>query len=606
MTRLSTRGFPRLGSAVTRAGLAGSALLALGLHPVTPWLSPEWLPLATTVAGTWGTMGLQRLWNLYRQRQAWQVSPAWTLAPEDLGPAAQGLLLGQAFPWTAHHTQFLETALARDGALPTATGSRGGHPVLHAVGQPAERPLWLPWSELVGHVLVTGTTRSGKTRTLALMARAAIAAPGAVVVLDPAGDRDLLARCAAEAKRRGKRFVLITPAFPAHSQTINVLTTATTPAEVSARIHALMPSGGGGGRDPFYEQYPLALVERIASAQQALGQPWTLEGLYRPAVLSHDLEQLVTDYLTHLGVYCPGKVDALIREYHKRGGGDLIADSLLDDLQKPRDHFTKVTANLIPTFRGVVSEPLGPLFSAVPGDVVWQDVAAEGAVVYVALASLVIGDTAHRLGRVILQDLVGYLGKRYTYEDMQTAPPFTILIDEAARVAYPLFTVALAMAGKTNARFILSQQSMADMESALHEKALAEQVYDNCNTEIFHRIKSEKTAQVKTEGWGTCTVHLPTQPGTSQHYGGTGGMSAGADLRFEAREVPAVRPAWLTALPRGEAFVRLKGELWKARMPLLTPVSAQELDELGLTALWEGLARHEETEEESRILSEKD
>ena len=38
-------------------------------------------------------------------------------------------------------------------------------------------------------------------------------------------------------------------------------------------------------------------------------------------------------------------------------------------------------------------------------------------VVYVALASLLLGDIANRIGRVILQDLVSYLGRIYAYGD---------------------------------------------------------------------------------------------------------------------------------------------------------------------------------------------
>jgi hypothetical protein len=33
----------------------------------------------------------------------------------------------------------------------------------------------------------------------------------------------------------------------------------------------------------------------------------------------------------------------------------------------------------------------------------------------------------------------------------------------------------------------------------------------------------------------------------------------------------------------------MKGEVWKLRVPLLTPVPQAALDTLGLTALWAGL-----------------
>ena len=79
---------------------------------------------------------------------------------------------------------------------------------------------------------------------------------------------------------------------------MNVLDTAGTPAEVAARIKALMPSAGTRQGDPFFEEYPLALLERLATVQAALGQRWTLEGLYAPAVLRHHLEALLAAYLS--------------------------------------------------------------------------------------------------------------------------------------------------------------------------------------------------------------------------------------------------------------------------------------------------------------------
>ena len=539
-------------------------------------------------------------------------APEWQLTPEALAavttppwwPAClrrwqcrdvhRGVLLGRAFRWQAGHTQVLEIALATDGALPVAADSRGGHPALHAVGQEREQPLVVPWSEAEGHVLVTGTTRSGKTRLLEVLASEAIRGPGAVVILDPKGDRALLARCAAEARRHGRPFALITPAFPAQSARINVLDTATTPAEVSARIRALMPSAGARASDPFFEEYPLALIERLAAVQATLGQPWTLEGLYTVSVLRGHLERLLTAYLTHLGFTSPHGLLQGIQQYRARGTPDLVADALIDDWEKPRDHFTKVTSNLIPAFRGVVGEPFGPLFSTVPAEVTWTRIVEEGMVVYGALASMLLGDIANRIGRVILQDLVGYLGRRYAYDEVMTAPPITVLIDEFGDVAYPLFTNALNKGGGANARFILAQQSLADAEAAMGP-AQARRVLDNLNTKIWCRLADDRTAVEATEGLGLCTVQLP-ETGVGLAYGGVGGLSGSSHRRLLARETPLIRPSWLTALPRGEAFVRMKGEVWKLRVPLLTPVAAATREALGLTAFWQALDPAQPTE----------
>jgi hypothetical protein len=110
-------------------------------------------------------------------------------------------------------------------------------------------------------------------------------------------------------------------------------------------------------------------VERLATVQAALGQPWTLEGLYTVSVLRVHLERLLADYLTRLGYSGQRGLTQLIQHYRATGTPDLVADALIDDLEKPRDHFTKVTSNLIPAFRGVVGAPLGPLFSTIPADV---------------------------------------------------------------------------------------------------------------------------------------------------------------------------------------------------------------------------------------------
>src|SRR5438093_2848250 len=113
-------------------------------------------------------------------------------------------------------------------------------------------------------------------------------------------------------------------------------------------------------------------------------------------------------------------------------------------------------------------------------------------------------------------------------------------------------------------------------------------VLDNLNTKIWCRLAECRTAAEATEGWGLCTVRLP-DTGVGLSYGGVGGLSGSAHRRLVAKDVPLIRPSWLTALPRGEAFVRMKGEVWKLRVPLLTPVPPGKLEPLGLTAPWEAL-----------------
>ena len=115
--------------------------------------------------------------------------------------------------------------------------------------------------------------------------------------------------------------------------------------------------------------------------------------------------------------------------------------------------------------------------------------------------SLLLGEVANRIGRVILQDLTGYLGRRYAYDDVRTATPITILVDEFSNVAYPLFIDAVNKAGGANARFLLAMQSLADPEAAMGRER-AQQVFDNFNTKIWFRLADPRTAETATRGAG--------------------------------------------------------------------------------------------------------
>jgi len=410
----------------------------------------------------------------------------------------------------------------------------------------------------------------------------------AVIFIDPKGERTFHARCAAEADRHGKPFAYINPALPYYSRAFNPLGSAETPAEVVDRIKSLMPVS----RDTFFVDLLTALHLHVATAQQALRIPWTLEGLYRASSIRVDLEDLIYRYLVdYLGCYRPpGKQDRLvgaIEEYLKRDIKDLTADSLIEDYRHPVDHFRKITAGNVPTFQGVTGGEIGRLLSPIGGALTWKQIVQEGMVVYIGLSSMVLGDIANRVGRLILQDLVGYLGRSYLLKDTASLPPITVFVDEFSKVAYPGFVDGVNKGGGANARFILGMQSKADPETMmgpLHTR----QLLDNLNTVITFRLADQQTASEMVKDL-TATVTLPERPGVGSGFGGVGGFTGHAQMRVPSTTTAAIRPSWLLALPRGEAFARIAGAIYKLRVPLLRPVPKATLDRLGLTAMWEAL-----------------
>jgi hypothetical protein len=100
----------------------------------------------------------------------------------------------------------------------------GGAPALHAV-EPQEQDVWLDLGERVGHTLVLGTTRVGKTRLAELLITQDIRRGDVVIIFDPKGDADLLRRVHAESKRAGraKDFYLFHLGFPEISARYNAI-----------------------------------------------------------------------------------------------------------------------------------------------------------------------------------------------------------------------------------------------------------------------------------------------------------------------------------------------------------------------------------------------
>ena len=619
----------------------GLLIVAITVSGVVAWpwedffgvsfLDPRLRPHAAVFGAGWVTVRLVVCLKVWSRWRAWRLPASWSVRAEDLTfestrrwiwrlyarefyeslpgwmerwlyPDA-GILLGRGFRWSPEHTRELETHLHSGQSLPVGRDVRGGYPALHAVGKKQERPLVLPWSELVGHVLIGGTTRSGKTRLLEVILSEAIRGPGTVIIIDPKGDAELLMRAATEAYRTKRPFAFFGPAYPKVSASFNPLSMCETTTELAARVQALMPGGGGMAKgDPFFTEYPLAVIEKIGAAQQAVGDRWTIAGLNAATTLVPPFEDLLARYLVRRVGRRQDRdlpdLETLIAEYRLRQASerDLLAEALIDDHEKPRDHFVQVTANLVPAFRGVTGGDMDGLLSNPDPQLTWDGIVEERKVVYFAMSSLMFGEVANRIGRVILQDLIGFLGRRYAYYDPAKMTPLTILIDEFSNVAYPGFIDALNKGGGAKANIMLAMQSLADPEASMGKDG-TQRVMDNLNTRIWFRLTDDATAKLAVEGLGMTSVGRE-EISHSLSFGGSSGTSAGSRGAMQYVDKSLVRPEWVTGLPRGEAFVRTRGENWKLRVPLLRPVGKKEAQEVaGKYGLEKVLAEFKEQKE---------
>ena len=204
-----------LGAAFVSALGSAMVMSSPGLFLLTP---PWHLALAAALLGhaLWrGAAGLRTLCyrvNLQRRRR-------YELSSAEIPWSTEHLFIGRGFRWDQRHTQRLYEArlpanrpLLRGGPLagvltgfvPAADSSSvGGDPGIHGV-EPDESEIWMDLEDRVGHTLVLGTTRVGKTRLAELLIAQDIRRGEVVVVFDPKGDVDLLRRVFAEAERAGR------------------------------------------------------------------------------------------------------------------------------------------------------------------------------------------------------------------------------------------------------------------------------------------------------------------------------------------------------------------------------------------------------------------
>jgi len=299
----------------TVAVCTGAAILCL----VAPWslaLNPL-LGLGAALAFlTFGAIRLNDAWAILRYRRNIRRLPRYVMISRDVPVSQQRLFIGRGFKWEQRHThrlmqtyrpefrRFVEpTAIYRAARrmeerlefapFPLSKLARvlawdspfnparplppvGGQPRLHGI-EPHETDVTLPLGERVGHSLVLGTTRVGKTRlaelfiTQDIRRRNAAGEYEVVIVFDPKGDADLLKRMYVEAKRAGREgeFYVFHLGWPDISARYNAVGRFGRISEVATRIAGQL---SGEGNSAAFREFAWRFVNIIARALVELGQ----------------------------------------------------------------------------------------------------------------------------------------------------------------------------------------------------------------------------------------------------------------------------------------------------------------------------------------------
>ena len=632
------------------------ALAAAVIAAAAPWA----LMMPAAVAGSVSLSLL--LFAGYRARQALRVisyqrrlkkMPRYRLHLKKIPLSRHKLFLGRGFLWTQKHTQRLrdtirpevqryvrpgrvyrwarrkETAWESTPLLSTVAQllrSRrwwnplgplpllGGNPALHAVGI-HEQDVWMDLDERVGHTLVLGTTRVGKTRLAELLIAQDIRRGDVVIVFDPKGDAGLLKRVYMEAKRNGreKDFLMFHLGYPGASVRYNAIGNFARITEVATRIANQLPSQGNSAA---FKEFAWRFVNIIARALVALGQRPDYEKVrhyindieplfieYAKAILARKGKKGWQDEVAEIAASPKGRsvasalrgrqpeAIALMQYLQSTDLYEPVLDGLMSAFKYDRTYFDKIVSSVGPLLEKLTTGKIAELLSPKTEDLEdqrpvleWLEVIRNKGIVYVGLDALSDTTVASAVGNSMFADLVSVAGHIYKHGvsgGQGGVPTISLHADEFSELIGDEFIPLLNKAGGAGFQVTAYTQTWSDVEARLGNRAKAGQVAGNFNTLIMLRVKELATARMLTDQLPNVDVlTLMSVSGVDD----SSDPSSGVDFRsrnedrISVSEVTLLTVSELVTLPKGQAFAMFSGgQLWKLRMPLADTIAESAL-----------------------------
>ena len=511
-----------------------------------------------------------------------------------------------------------------------------GHAWLHAVGlYEGERPLYQELGNRVGHTLVLGTTRVGKTRLAEVIICQDIMRGDVVIVIDPKGDADLLLNMYAAAIRAGRadKFYFFHLGYPEISAQYNPIGSYGRITEVATRIASQMP---GEGQSAAFREFVWGYVNQVSKGLVGIGEVPTyplikkysqhLEPLYIQ-LIDKLLGDKMPDYQAELARY--QDIMRLEKAEQRRAAGlmddyarinrdrDAIARYLLfkhnadklplSDVERDaaqsltkafitdQQYLNKLIASLDPFLEkmttGAVADLIAPNYLDPHRDVFdWTGVILSGGIVYVGLDALSDQEVARTVGSSMLADLTSQYGRIYKEGRSQGLPdipgarrdrPIRVHIDEANEPADKNLIPSLNKAGGAGVSVTAYTQTSSDLEARLGNKAFAAQMLGNFNTLICFRVQDEATARIFVEKQRRVNVNtmlVYSGATDSSDVSSSVDFTSSTQSRVQQQQTEMISATDLTQLPKGQFFCVMDGnKLFKGRVPWLEPERGEDI-----------------------------
>jgi len=527
------------------------------------------------------------------------------------------LFIGKGFLWAPSHSAIVNKLMQNKELLQKGE-SLGGLSFIHGIGIQDEKDISIPIPDLVGHTIIVGTTRVGKTRAYeVIIAQLIKRTDEATIIFDPKGDAELLNRAYETCIKYGRKndFMLFALPYPKFSAHYNPLRNFTIPNEIPDRIAMLLPSGGDSDA---FKAFSWQVISTVTNAILYLGKRPTIKLLsdYSLAKTGELLQECITEAFRRKGRYEDirpyvededSKVEDFIGFYKKNPD---VHHKSIDDLSvlsmHPKEHFQKMIASLTPVLNKLSTGEIGALLSDTPSaeniigkirqdsideqsenifnEIDWERAIKNKKVIYMLFGSLSMRDTAKAVIRMALQDFTSFVGARYSY--MMSQRNFVnLVIDEFSEIVDSSFINLLNKAGGANIRIFLASQSVADLESELRSAAKAQQIFDNLNNKIWLRTTDMSTAKVFSDAVGSVSVSqsnsgFSVSPNTDSEDGTV--FRSSYSYSASSKNTPLIEPSWILKLPKGQGFMLSGGRVFKVRIPLLPECQVDYYKEKGI------------------------
>jgi len=479
-----------------------------------------------------------------------------------------------------------------------------GLPYIHGV-EPREVPLHRPLQNFEGGTLLVGTTQSGKGVALANLVTQAVRRGDVVIVIDPKNSRRLkrVTQRACEDWREPDTFLEFHPAFPEAGVRLDFTFNWQKPTEIASRIQSIMPPDTAGAFSAFgwdavnvvvqglveLEERPNLVkltkyieggIEPVLEAtlrrfyERLLGASWRDQpemkkllhdahrgNMKRPSeAASADLLALVAFYEHHVPQSQRNKVpDAQVRTFRHN-----------------REHYQKITANLLPVLSMLTSGDLGRSLSPDPFDagdarpiMNFEKIERAGHVLYMCLDSLPDPSVATAIGALALADLAARAGMRYNLGGYRR---ISLFVDEVSNVINQPLIEILNKGAEGGIFTTCAMQTLADLAKRLGSEDAARMALGNLNNLIALRSKDRPTQDFVVETFGKTAIHsvrVGLSSGADAHLGDfSSSYSTQLTESFEEM-VPA---DVLGKLPNLQYFASVSGgRIIKGRFPILDP-----------------------------------